>query len=199
MVKGFLGRLMHSVLGMTQKCSPMLKLVLPNLKYRKGFVRDFLPYMGKSRIKYESLGIYLKHPKVSKDFSGFVKYVRAQEKRQNLPKNYVPQTAYWLVEGDKALGWLSLRHYLNKNLRRIGGHIGYEISPKFRGKGYGNEILRLGLLKAAQKGIKKVFITCDEDNIRSKKIIERNGGVQEGKVWQVDRKCYKLRYWITTC
>ena len=36
-----------------------------------------------------------------------------------------------------------------------GGHIGYSIRPSARGKGYAKEQLRLGLLEAKAKNIKK--------------------------------------------
>ena len=56
-------------------------------------------------------------------------------------------------------------------------HIYYEIDGAERGKGFGNEILRLGLEEAAKEGLKEVVVTVESDNIPSKKIIEKNGGV----------------------
>ena len=60
------------------------------------------------------------------------------------------------------------------NLLKYSGHIGYDINPLCWKKGYGTELLKLGLEKAKEL-IKydKVLITCDDDNIGSYKIIEK--------------------------
>ena len=176
----------------------MLRLVKPSVKYKESFIKDFFPFMGKSRVKYENLKKNFPGNAVKKNFPKFLKYIKEQEKGLNLPKGYIPQSVYWLVDGNKMLGWLSLRHYLNTNLRKMGGHIGYEIGPKYRGRGFGNAILKLGLKKARARGIARVFITCDEDNFKSKKVIEHHGGIAIKKFWMPQKKLYKLRYWIET-
>ena len=88
----------------------------------------------------------------------------------------VPQTTYWLFDDDIPVGCGRLRHYLNDNLRKDGGHIGYAISYPYRGKGYGNEILRLLLIEAYKLGIHEVHIGANKDNERSNKVIVANGG-----------------------
>ena len=45
-------------------------------------------------------------------------------------------------------------------------------------------------------GIDPVLITCDDDNIGSIKVIERNGGVLENIVTGPDVPRPKRRYWI---
>jgi len=94
-----------------------------------------------------------------------------------LPDWMVPETHYWLFDEEKPVGYGRLRHYLNENLKIDGGHIGYAISYPFRGKGYGNEILRLLLNKAKEFGIQEVHIGgVNKDNEWSNKIIRKNGG-----------------------
>jgi predicted acetyltransferase len=109
-----------------------------------------------------------------------------------LKQEHVPQTMYWLYINDKPVGIGKLRHYLNDSLLLIGGHIGYTIIPSQRGNGYGNIILAELLKKAKEIGVNKTLLTCNEDNIASRRVIERNGGVLENIV---ERKC---RYWILT-
>jgi predicted acetyltransferase len=174
----------------------MPKLVLPSIKYKQSFLRDFLPYVGKSRMKYESWGKYLDPKLLKADFLGFLNFIDEQRKGKNLPEGYIPQTVFWLVDENKLLGILSLRHKLTPHLKKIGGHIGYEVTPKYRGRGYGRLILKLGLKKADAMGIKNVLITCDIDNIPSKKVIESNGGKFASKVNMGIGKPEKLRYWI---
>lgn len=75
-------------------------------------------------------------------------------------------------------------------------HIYYEIKPEFRGRGFGREILKLGIGEAKKIGLKKIVITCYEENIASKKIIERNNGVLVDKtILPTDGKIF-LKYEI---
>ena len=55
-------------------------------------------------------------------------------------------------------------------------------------------MLHLNLCNAKALGLKKVLITCDQDNPASEKTILANGGVYENTVW-VDGVAIK-RYWI---
>ena len=106
----------------------------------------------------------------------------------------MPATALWLVDNGEFIGSLSLRHRLNENLLKMGGHIGYSIRPSARKRGYGTKILELALPIAKSLGIDKVLVTCDDDNTGSAKIIEKNGGVLENKVEHEGK--LKRRYWI---
>lgn len=116
-----------------------------------------------------------------------------------LPSHYVPSYDYFAVDDNKFIGIIHIRIKLTDNLLRYGGHIGYAINPLYWNKGYGTELLKLGLEKA--KGLikdNKVLVTCDDDNIGSYKIIEKNGGVLENKVENIDgeEKFLTRRYWI---
>ena len=111
-------------------------------------------------------------------------------------KGLVPQTVYWLVDGKNFLGKLSIRHKLTKYLKNFGGHIGYYIRPSQRGKGYGREILRLGLKKAKLLGIKNVLITCSIKNDPSRRVIEGNGGKFLNKKKMTQDIPDRLRYSI---
>ncbi|GIP29400.1 GNAT family acetyltransferase [Paenibacillus sp. J23TS9] len=107
----------------------------------------------------------------------------------NLPDGYVPQTIYWMYINDRPVAYGKLRHKLNNKLLEYGGHVGYIVRPSERGKGYGK--LFLSELKKSAKniGIDELLITCDETNLRSRRVIESNGGnlerVHEGicKYW----------------
>ncbi len=117
----------------------------------------------------------------SLDFSSLLESLGKQERGEELPPGFVPQSTFWLVRSDgRLLGECRLRHRLTEALRRFGGHIGYTIRPSERQKGYGKRILALALEKAGERGIEKVLVTCNEANLASAKIIEANGGVLEG-------------------
>ena len=92
---------------------------------------------------------------------------------------HLPTSDFELKEGNKVIGKLQLRHRPSKSADVPEGfenHIYYEIEPNYRGKGYGKRILALGLEEARKLGLSEVIVTCDSDNISSRKIIEANGG-----------------------
>ena len=74
------------------------------------------------------------------------------------------------------IGTSRLRPKLNERFMHVGGNIGYDVRPSYRRKGFGSEILRLTVGEAKKIGMKKVLITCNDDNIGSYKVIENNMG-----------------------
>ena len=109
---------------------------------------------------------------------------------KNLPDWYVPASTYWLIKDETMIGTLNLRHELSKFLLQQWWHIGYAIYPDYRKKWYWKEILRLGLIEAQKIWIKKVLLTCNEDNTWSEKVIRANGWKYE------DTRNGKKRFWI---
>ncbi len=168
----------------------MLFLSRPSKQYKKSFLE------GLKEFHADGMLLFYDFKSVSKDFDGFIQFLRNQEDRSQIPPDRVPNSQFWLIDDGEFIGILNLRHELNDYLYRIAGHIGYQIRPSKRRRGYGKEILRLGLEKARERGLHRVLITCDEDNIGSKKIIEYNGGVFENAVEEEGSPVKKLRYWI---
>ncbi|MGI8640648.1 MAG: GNAT family N-acetyltransferase [Pyrinomonadaceae bacterium] len=130
------------------------------------------------------------------DFGAYLERLAEFAKGENLPADRVPSNTYFLMCGGKTIGRSDLRHKLNPELEIIGGHIGYDIRPSERQKGFGTLILELTLEKARNIRLKRVFLTCDTDNVASAKIIERNGGKLERQI--LFEKTGKLisHYWI---
>jgi GNAT superfamily N-acetyltransferase len=92
---------------------------------------------------------------------------------------YVPQTVLWWADGDEYLGRVNVRHRLNESLLWRGGNIGYEIRPAARRQGHATAMLAAALPVAASLGIREARIDCDVDNVGSRRVIEKNGGVFE--------------------
>lgn len=88
----------------------------------------------------------------------------------------VPSTTWWLVQGDEFIGRISVRHMLDERLRIFGGHIGYDVRPSRRRQGHGTRMLRMVLPFAKSMGIDPAMLTCDVDNIGSRRMIESCGG-----------------------
>lgn len=132
------------------------------------------------------------------DFSSYVQRLNDEAEGVNLREGYVPCSHFWLVDSQqKILGVIRVRHNIgNEFLSLEAGHIGYDIAPSFRGRGYGKLMLKLALPKAKKLGIEKALITADEDNYASRKVIEANGGqlenIVQGKVFPNPL----ARYWV---
>lgn len=132
-----------------------------------------------------------------KDFGAYLAKVRDYEAGRNLPAGWSPYASYWLVLGGRRIvATGSLRYVSTEAVLYEIGHIGYGTRPSERGKGYATAICRLMLEQARRRGMTRVLITCDADNLASARVIEKNGGVLENQV--VSRLTGKLknRYWV---
>ncbi len=163
---------------------------MPSVKYQKSYLQALEEGEG------EVSRTLLSKPKEGESFAEFVKNLQDMAEGLNLPAGFVPATEFWLVDNGEFIGRVSIRHSLNSNLLKLGGHIGYYIRISKRKMGYGKIILKLALLKAKKLGLTKILITCDDTNFASAKIIEENGGVLENKVEVGDNLPKKRRYWI---
>ena len=62
-------------------------------------------------------------------------------------------------------------------------------------RGYATVALRLLLPMAREVGLRRVQVTCDEDNEPSRRVIVANGGALERRYADNDGKA-KLSFWI---
>jgi predicted acetyltransferase len=130
-------------------------------------------------------------------FRRYLEVLADQERGVNLPPGRVPTTFLFAFAQNRIVGRTSIRHRLNDFLARVGGHIGYAVVPEFRRRGYATAILRMSLQIAREKhGIRRILVTCDDDNIASIRTIEKNGGVLENVIEGPDLPKPKRRYWI---
>jgi predicted acetyltransferase len=126
------------------------------------------------------------------DFSRILARVGVPRERPG----FVPESIFWLVGGERILGVSRLRHWLTPELTHEGGHIGYDVRPSERRRGHGTTLLRLTLERAAARGITRVRVTCDADNLASRRVIEKNGGVLAGETTSERRGRPIRQYWI---
>lgn len=89
----------------------------------------------------------------------------------------VAATEFWAVEAGGFVGSISCRFTLNAMLERFGGHIGYGVRPRLQGRGYATRIVGLAKALYRARGDDRLLVSCAPDNIASKRVIEKSGGV----------------------
>jgi predicted acetyltransferase len=130
------------------------------------------------------------------DPDAYLERIEMLAEGRDLPEGKVRMWLFWLERDGRIVAESSLRHELNDYLRHEGGHIGYNVRPSERMKGYGSVILGLMLGEARKIGLTRVLLTCDADNAGSYKIIEKHGGVLESEGVSENSGKTVRRYWI---
>jgi predicted acetyltransferase len=89
----------------------------------------------------------------------------------------LPGRVYWLDDGEFC-GVITLRFVMGSDALPdyVSGHIGYAVVPWKRRQGCATRALALMLPVAGEVGLRRVEITCDDDNEASRRVIVRNGG-----------------------
>lgn len=165
----------------------MTRLVAPSTKYKDSYLAYITELEGEERYPYP---MDLEHT----DFDALVGTLTDYSNGVNLLDWMVPNSTYWLVQGNEIEGCSHLRHELNDMLAQAGGHIGLGVRPSFRGRGLGKQLLNLTLDKALEKQIEQVHIHCHETNITSKQLIESVGARLDSTVISDTGEKVILRY-----
>ncbi|HEY7339530.1 MAG TPA: GNAT family N-acetyltransferase [Ktedonobacterales bacterium] len=133
-----------------------------------------------------------------RDFAAFVNDLRNEALGIGLPPDIVPQTTYVLIDREgRALGEIRFRPRLTPPFEQHNGHIGYNVRPSQRSKGYATRMLALVIEKARALGLERVMLPVRDDNLASKRVIEKNGGVMERTGVELDSGEIVSLYWIT--
>jgi len=117
-------------------------------------------------------------PNPGRLIDGDLELVLVQKSPADPQKGYVPAYGFEMRkrgEGTK-MGSISLRVGDNENIRKYAGHIGFRVEPEFRGHRYASRSCILLLPLARRHGLNPIWITCNPDNIASRKTIEIVGG-----------------------
>ena len=97
-------------------------------------------------------------------------------------KGLVPAYSFWMrlrPEYEPAVpmaGGMSLRIGHTKNLEMYLGQIGYSVYPPARGNRYAERAVRLIAPLARQYGVNPLWVTCNPENLGSRRTCERLGG-----------------------
>jgi predicted acetyltransferase len=157
-----------------------LTAVAPSLEFKNSFLAmldDFETYDPSNAEFYAS---------AKSDFAAYIRSLLDEEQGLNLREGWVPCTHTWLVaSGGMVVGVTRLRHNISTQfLFQNGGHVGYDIAPSYRGKGYGHFALRTALSHARHHGLHRVLLVTSKDNVRSRAVIERQEGELESIVFR---------------
>lgn len=122
----------------------------------------------------------------------------------------VPQYHFWMhLRPDPGgapppvsmAGGIGLRVGTTQAIELYYGHIGYHVYPPARGHHYAERACRLLLPLARYHGLRKLWITCNPDNLASRRTCERLGAtlveiipVPEGEALYVRGDYEKCRY-----
>ena len=92
--------------------------------------------------------------------------------------HHVPTCHFAMVHAGSGelLGHINLRTSSQFELFLYTGHIGYEVEEKHRGRHYAARSVRLLFPLAKRIGLDPLWITCDPDNLASRRTCEIAGG-----------------------
>ena len=153
----------------------MIKLVEPCPHYFDSYIEAFHAYK-----KHKVASYAFSDATQINIFDKFDYY----KNEDHLPPNRVGAHFCWLVDDEKHyfIGEITIRHRLNAALERYGGHIGYGVRFSEWNKGFGTLMLELALAEAKKLGLREILITCDDQNIGSARVMEKNGFTLGDKV-----------------
>lgn len=164
-----------------------LYLVEPDVRYKNSFEKYVNCYRNND-IHYYDL-----YKDALVNFEVYLKTLKNRKNGIALSKGDIATSTYWLIAKEEVVGVFRLRHQEDE----FAGHIGYDISPEHRNRGYGQKILKFALEKAVDFGLKEVILTCNTENVASKKIIEKSKGEYLGDIFDEEENEHLYRYRIS--
>jgi predicted acetyltransferase len=84
--------------------------------------------------------------------------------------------------GGEYMGRIRLRVGWSENVIRYAGHVGYAVEPAHRGHRYAARACRLIIPRAKQHGMTNLWITCQPDNMPSRRTLELLGAEYVGVI-----------------
>lgn len=89
----------------------------------------------------------------------------------------VPTWSFRMVhaESGEELGTIRLRVGDSRHVVMYAGHVGYAVEERHRGHRYAERALRLLLPMSRRLGLDVLWVTCDPENVASRRTLERMG------------------------
>ena len=115
------------------------------------------------------------HGKSFEEFKNILKKYKNEEIEINKEINSTTNRYVFYVDGEP-IGEIGIRTTLNNFWLEQGSQIFYKIRKSMRNKGYGTKMFEFALAECKKLGMKTVCLNCNDNNIASKRVIEKNGG-----------------------
>jgi predicted acetyltransferase len=108
---------------------------------------------------------------------GEIEIAIREKRKAGFHKGWVPfyDFAIRLAGKPEQIGHIALRIGNTNDLKMYAGHIGYRIEEKYRGHHYAAKACRLVKPIALDYGMETLWITCNPDNVPSRKTCEALG------------------------
>jgi len=107
----------------------------------------------------------------------------------------LPKTStYFCINNNEIIGAIRYRHGTSEYIERVIGHVGYETKPTAQGKGVAQ--LMLNWIKA-NISAQHLIITCEINNIASRKVIERCNGKYINQIYSPEKDAEVLRFQLS--
>jgi len=102
----------------------------------------------------------------------------ANKQAADLRRGWVAAYSFTMRHADtrEAMGNIQLRLSESYFIRMYAGHIGYRVEPPYRGKRLASRSCRLLLPLAQRHALQPLWITCNPDNLASRRSCELAGG-----------------------
>ena len=163
-----------------------LSIIIPTLEYKQQAMEYRQEHLNNGEeILSGSSGLH--RYEVYEEWLNYIENLRNDKE-----SDWLPATTYFGICDNNIVGTITIKHRINDNMRE---HISYGVHPSERRKGYATKMLALALNECKKLELKRVFITCDKNDIGSTKTIINNGGILESEFVEEDGEIGQW-YWI---
>ncbi len=136
-------------------------------------------------------------PLARSDFDAYVRELDDEEQGIGLPPGIVPQTTYVLLrDGTTIVGEIRFRPTTAPPFGPGHDHIGYNVRPSERRRGYASAMLSAVLDEARARGVGGVSLVVGGNNPGSVRTITKQGGVLSHRTVNAEEETTEAIYWI---
>lgn len=171
-----------------------IKLVSPTQEHEKAALEYVKEHFNCNEVDLHGGAMLEK----TKSYAKWLEQLEKNSDEKTVTPEWVMSSTFFVIRKSdgKVIGMIDIRHHLNTFLAEYGGHIGYGVRPTERGRGYGIQILQLGLAYCEKIGLAKVMVACYKENEASSKTIRTCDGILEREFLYTDGKIVQI-FWIT--
>jgi predicted acetyltransferase len=94
-----------------------MELIPPSSKYGKSYLSAF----NEMRDELNDFKTFWEEIGSPENIEDYIQLRLDHAKGLRLPKDWIPASTYWLIDGDEVIGETNIRHQLTDHLRNVGG------------------------------------------------------------------------------